>query len=260
MITKIVTFIFFFSSVLVAQNVSESDSTLKSIESLYNSGQYVSAELDARRLHEEHGLADSTKVQIEKWIAFSLIAQGKTSLAKERFITLLTIDSNFELDPILTSPKIMTAFNDAKTQYLALRKSSQDSARTTLMLQEQINSVTYRSIVFPGWEQLHTGRTTTGYFFLGAGVASLGAGVTCEVLRAGAKDDYANAVVASDITSKYNLYNRYRKAEIYSFITFAVLYLASEIDVFTPSSTPHVSLQSAGNGKAITAVAFTVPF
>ena len=96
------------------------DSSLKQIEALYNSAQYVTAELEARRLYEEMDLTDSARVQIEKWVAFSLIAQGKSSIARERFVTLLSINPDFELDPVLTSPKILSVFYEAKTKFLSL--------------------------------------------------------------------------------------------------------------------------------------------
>ena len=50
----------------LGQNGVQVDSTLKEIETLYNSAQYVVAELEARRLYEEAELSDSAQVQMEK--------------------------------------------------------------------------------------------------------------------------------------------------------------------------------------------------
>jgi hypothetical protein len=233
-----------FVTTLCAQHTTSVDSTLRAIELLYNNARYVDAELESRRLSEAPLLTDSAKVEIEKWIAFSLIAQGKPSFARERFVQLLTINPDFDLDPVLTSPKILTVFNDAKANYLSRKRVQQDTVKS---VHRSFRGMTYRTAIFPGWEQLYQGRTTSGSIFLGAGLAALGAGVTFEILRAKAREEYLNARTPSVIASKYNSYNSYRKAELYSFIGFAVVYFASEIDVFTISETSPVAIHPSGN-------------
>ncbi|MBI2429161.1 MAG: hypothetical protein HYV29_10270 [Ignavibacteriales bacterium] len=221
---KIVFLLPVFSSVLISQNAATVDSTLREIETLYNSARYVDAELESRRLREELSLSDSVKVLIEKWIAFSLIAQGKTVPARERFVELLSLRPDFELDPVLTSPKILSVFNDARVKYLSCLRSRKKKKKI----------------------DMH-GRTTTGSIFLGAGIATLGSGITFEILRANAREEYLKATNTSDIASKYSVYNSYRKTEIYSFIGFAVIYVASEIDVFTTSTSPDIAIRHSYN-------------
>lgn len=210
------------------------DSTLNEIELAYISGQYLSAELEARRLLETSGLRDSVKVQLEKWIAFSLIAQGKSGAAKDRFIAIFHLDESFTLDPILTSPKILFVFNEARSAFAMRRRSD------TLRTQQQSNGsmerrITYRTVLFPGWEQLHQGRTNAGYFFVSTGIISLTSGVVFEVLRSNARKEYLNATTLSEISSTYSTYDSYRKGEIYSFTAFAAVYLLSEADIFLNS-------------------------
>ncbi len=227
------------------------DSTLKEIELFYVNGQYLSAELEARRMSEETNLNDSVKVQIEKWIAFSLIAQGKSSLAKDRFIALLTIDGTFELDPILTSPKILYVFNDARVKYQSIKKNIKADSVQSAAQQQQFyrSSISYRTIIFPGWEQFHQGREISGYIFSGAGAVTLISGIACELLRSNARDEYRNAKTPAEISAKYDTYNNYRKAEIYSFTAFIVIYLASEVDVFTQSDVSISPTYSLNHGS-----------
>jgi hypothetical protein len=240
-------FLFISCSVLLnAQNGSVT-SALMDIESLYTNGQYLSAELEARRMYEQTGLNDSTKVQLEKWIAFSLIAQGKSSIAKERFVALLNIDGTFELDPILTSPKILSVFNDARVKFISQRKNAAiDSTQRQMEY-----SVTYRTICFPGWEQFYQGRTAQGYIYGGAAVVTLTSGIVFEFLRSNARKEYLAATSASDISSKYDSYNSYRKGEIYSFTAFALVYIVSEIDVFTAAGISLQSKYSANQGSQL---------
>lgn len=253
----ILLFLAVFSANGLAQVVSR-DSTLTAIESLYNSGQYLFAELEARRTLEEPDLNDSTKVQIEKWIAFSLIAQGKSAIAKERFILLFRIDDAFELDPVLTSPKILSVFNDAKSKFIAQKKSAPpDTTSLSVEHSTESSTISFRTIVFPGWEQIHQNRTGSGYMFLGAGAVTLASGFAFEFLRSGAREDYLQASSVSEISSKYDTYNTYRKAEIYSFTAFALIYIVSEIDVFTGSN---MNIQSAYSIRGGNQMVFTVRF
>ena len=223
-------FILFLPKLLVAQSNSV-DSTIRAIELSFESGAYISAELDARRVLEVPGIIDSTRVLAEKWIAFSLIAQGKSSLAKDHFAVLLRLNPQFELDPVLTSPKILAVFNETKTYLLASLKSRD----TNSVGQLQTGAISFRTVVFPGWEQFHTNRSGPGYFFLGGGIATLGAGIVFEVLRSSARSEYLSATTSAAIDSKYSRYNRYYKAEIIAFSAFAAVYIASEIDIFSNS-------------------------
>jgi hypothetical protein len=86
--------------------------------------------------------------------------------------------------------------------------------------------------MFPGWEQIHQGRSETGYWLMGVGIVSATTTVVCEVLRSNARAEYLKATTLPEISSKYNSYNSYRKAEYISFAAFAFTYLLSEADVF----------------------------
>ena len=222
-----------FAEALVAQP-SSIDSTFRAIEVSFESGSYIGAELDARRVLEVGGIQDSTRVIAEKWIAFSLIAEGKPSLAKDHFLTLLRINPQFDLDPVLTSPKILAVFNEVKTHYMASTKLKDTISVGGL---RQSPAISFRTMIFPGWEQLHSDRSTSGYLFLGGGIATLGSGIIFEVLRSSARSDYLSATTSSAIESKYSRYNKYYKAEIVAFSAFALVYLASEIDVFAGAIT-----------------------
>jgi hypothetical protein len=224
--------VLFLSESVVAQS-NNVDSTFGAIELSFESGSYVTAELEARRVLELPGIIDSTRVLAEKWIAFSLIAQGKPSLAKDHFAALLRINPQFELDPVLTSPKILAVFNETKTYQTASLISKDTSAVHQL---RQAPAISFRTVIFPGWEQLHMNRLTSGYLFLGGGIGTLGAGIVFEALRSSARNDYLSATTSAAIESKYSRYNKYYKAEIFAFSAFAVLYIASEIDVFTNSA------------------------
>jgi hypothetical protein len=205
-------------------------STLQTIETLYNTGSYLTAEMEARRLLEYSALNDSIRVTVHKYIAFSLIAQGKSELAKEHFMSMFKLAPDYDLDPVYTSPKILVVFKETQQHFLSSKKPEKDTVRGPVLIERPV--ITYRTIIFPGWEQLHQDRKTAGTLFLGAGITTLGAGIAFEFLRSSARRNYLSATHASEFDEKYDIYNRYYRAEIFSFVAFAIVYIASEIDVF----------------------------
>jgi hypothetical protein len=228
------------------------------IDSLYNSGSYLNAEVEARRLLEYANLSDTAYAEIHKYIAFSLIAQGKSELAKERFAMLLSIYPTYSLDPVLTSPKILIIFNEAKRAFLSSKKPTQETIKIPIDVGN--SPISYRSILFPGWEQLHTGRKMSGIIFLSAGILTLGSGITFEFLRINARQDYLTENNPSEFDGKYKTYNRYYKAETASFVAFAITYIASEFDVFTAFNNPAIIVQSNLHPGGCTGITFALKF
>jgi len=247
--------LFLLESVLAQSN--DVDSTFRAIELSFESGSYISAELEARRVLELPGINDSARVIAEKWIAFSLIAQGKPSLAKDHFAALLRLNLQFELDPVLTSPKILAVFNETKRYHIAYLKSRDTSAVNQV---RQTAPISFRTVIFPGWEQLHTNRSTSGYLFLGGGIGTLGAGIVLEVLRSSARNEYLSATSSAAIESKYSRYNKFYKAEIFAFSAFAVVYIASEIDVFTNSEYYSLSFSPSSSSTAGSSLSLRIRF
>ncbi len=253
----IVLFLLFTAESAFAQSNSI-DSTFRSIESLFESGSYVNAEVEARRLVEVPNISDSVRIVAEKWIAFSLVAQGKSSMAGDHFALLLKLNPQFELDPILTSPKILAVFNETKAHLTLHRKLEADSVAVPSL--RQTMEVSFRTIVFPGWEQIHTNRTAAGYLFLGGGIATLGAGIAFEFLRSSARSEYLSATTPPTIEAKYSTYNKYYKAEAYAFSAFAIVYIASEIDVFGHANSASLSFEPSGPSNRSNNLSLSVKF
>jgi len=230
-----------YSTITVAQNGSLRTSFLI-IDSLYNSGSYLRAEVEARRMLEYANLNDTAYAEIHKYIAFSLVAQGKIEFAKEQFTKLLTLQPAYSLDPVLTSPKILAIFIEVKQAFLSSKKPQQETK--IIPLKEERSSTSFRTVLFPGWEQLNRGRKTSGIIFGSLGIVTMGGGITFEFLRSSARQNYLNEKDPLKIDDKYKIYNSYYKAEIASFVAFALTYIASEIDVFTTTDNPSMNVMS----------------
>jgi hypothetical protein len=227
------------------------DSTIQRVDSLYTSGAFSRAELEARRLLENDMLSDSVRTLAEQWVAFALVAQERPDLGKEHFTAILRRHPSYELDPILTSPKILKVYNEAKATFRTQPQGGPSQGSPEVNPSAEI---TYRTILFPGWEQLYHGRTTVGAVFLGAGIVTLGSGIALEFKRSAARSEYLAATTPEDIESRYETYNRTRKAEMWAFAAFAAVYIASEVEVLTHGPSLSLSLRPAdprGQGPGV---------
>jgi hypothetical protein len=212
-----------------AQNHAVADSLLHRVVQLYDEGSYITAEIEGRRLLEQEGLSDSIHVQAEKYIAFSLIAQDKSQSAAPHFRTILQLDSTFNLDPQLISPKIISVFQQTREKYFNERLQLPERELRPVVSRQ----ISFRAIAFPGWEQLYQGRQGIGYTFLSLGVASLVSTIYCDFQRRSLRDSYLQASTTELAVDRYKKYNGYYKAELYSAALFVLTYLVSEVEVFT---------------------------
>jgi hypothetical protein len=195
---------------------------------MYRGGQYLGAEVEARRYLERGPLPDSARVVAEQLIAFSLVAQAQEAAAVDHFAAILAIDSSYSLDPFFTSPKILRAFEIAHQQFHA-PEGGEDLPRV-LPPPDAPPAPSFRLLLFPGWDQLHQGKGTKGIFLLGAGVACAASAITFGALQRSARDEYLAAGTPEEAAALYESYDRYTKAEYYSVAAFVLVYAYSAFD------------------------------
>jgi hypothetical protein len=243
------------TATLHAQSSVRIDSLLTLVRDLYEQGSYLSSEVEARRILDNRSLPDTSRVRAEQYLAFSLVAQAKNAGAVEHFVTILKMDSTFSLDPILTSPKILSVFAEARRQFGSLHIS--DSPRLKSPQGATGYAVTFRTVLFPGWEQAYQGRTIKGYTLIGAGILSLGATLYCDRERRSAEDEYLAANTPDLAASKYTRYNNFHKAEYYSLGAFLAIYVYSQLDAFLDLP-PHLDPSISQTGSSVQ-LTFHVP-
>jgi hypothetical protein len=64
---------------------------------------------------------DRERIDAHKTMAFAYMAFPKKREARQQFCNILTVDPTFELDPVMTPPKILTVFQEASKKCLLSR-------------------------------------------------------------------------------------------------------------------------------------------
>ncbi|MCK4255835.1 hypothetical protein KAX35_03020, partial [candidate division WOR-3 bacterium] len=85
------------------------------LDSLYAAGNYLAVIEEGNRLFEDTTLTLEQRIDIHKKLASSYVAIGSERLAKLDFLEAFFLDHDLELDPRLTSPKVMRVYMEAKS-------------------------------------------------------------------------------------------------------------------------------------------------
>lgn len=202
-------------------------------------------------LAEIETFSSQEQPRIYQYAAFRRFQQGETLQAEEFFWKLLEIDPTYNLDPLITPPKVLALFQKTKVRYL-------ENLQQRLQQLEQSLSYSpapWRSLVFPGWEQWRRGYHAKGALWAGAGVVCA-AGIVQAVIRTGqVKKDYENAIEPDGIRARYRDYNRLYQSQFYWSYAFIGVWLSSHIDAlfFSPLKSPRqISLNLDPTYPAIT--------
>jgi tetratricopeptide (TPR) repeat protein len=95
---------------------------------LYDNTQYQEAMQKLLQAIKVKGVSRKDIVEIYKYMGFIYIAQGNNDNAKKSFENLLKVDPSFEMNPLLTSPKLLDFFNKVRDE---IRKKDQVLMRHT---------------------------------------------------------------------------------------------------------------------------------
>ena len=211
---------------------SEIDPTVKEIQQKYEAGDVAGAELTAlKALNKRDNFQSPELVEIHKYLALCYIARGERQDAVDEFVAVLKINPQFRFRRQVTSPKVISVFDEALREFqnfLALRRDN-----PPLEADVRWRSAAVRSIIFPGLGQLHKGDKRKGYIFTGVGIASISGLIFTQIMYSKAHEDYLDAEEIQDIEKKYEDFNTYYKLRNSTAILSAAIYLYNIYDCIT---------------------------
>ena len=212
---------------------------------------------------------DLKEIYLMKGIAHYSLQEDDA--AERSFINILQIDTSYVLDSSKTSPKIIAFYSDVKENYLErLRLRNQNIVIDTLVvtkvvpdyeMQDRIKYSIARSVVLPGWGHIYNGEKTKGILLTTFSIAALGASVYLWFETNNKESDYLQEKNVPQIADKYDEYNFFYKMRNISILTYAVIWIYSQIDLlffsdFDKNENPGTSYLPEVNINPLTGINF----
>jgi hypothetical protein len=187
---------------------------LSDLQTLYEEGKYFVVIDRAQEALKDTNLTSQDRAGIHTILAFCYVALDKKALAKLEFLSALAITPDLELDPVLTSPKIMKVFREAKSTFKLLTPKEEK----TIKLKKN-----FIAFLAPGFWDIKNNHKKRGYLLLGWSSMSIaGAGISyylCEKYH----KEYLNE--REKIEEKYQAYSFWYKCIWYSLGSLGLTYI-----------------------------------
>lgn len=228
---------FFIFSTVFAQ-----ESDYGRIKKEYESFEYENVIRLSDNFVKQTGIADSVLADVYLMRAVSFYSVGDEISARVSFTEILKIDKNYSPNPAEISPKLISIFNEVKTEYMKSiepPKIESDSLKQVLdspeFLNEQMRQSILRNIALPGWGQLYKETNAKGFILSTASTANL-AGMLYFIISTNKKEnEYLNETNKTLIQQKYDDYNRSYKTRNILIFSYAALWIYSQIDLLLSS-------------------------
>ncbi len=176
----------------------------------YEDGSFEAAELAALRgLREAADLDELDKIKFHVILGFVYVARDQNDAGRQEFFHVLTVNPAYELDPVMTSPKILDIFRQARADYM-LRVASEPAIYRMPQADVRL-AASWRSLVLPGWGQFYKQQPVKGSAIIAAQILSLGALIFMQTEVNRRHDDYLK-IRAYDDPNVDDRYSEYRRS------------------------------------------------
>jgi len=171
---------------------------------------------------------------------FSLQDEGQAQIS---FRAILNIDTTFNLDSSKTSPKIISFFNNVKSKYLTslskekeLRLARQDSLKSSQInleesAEENLRKAMIRSLILPGLGHFYMGEKSKGIILTSFSTISLGSMIYFIIDANKKENEYRSETDPNLRPVRYTDFHNSTKLRNFSIITFAAIWIYSQIDI-----------------------------
>ncbi len=221
---------------LVSSKLSGDEATQDSINKailLYDDGNYQESIRILEFASKDTMLTLDEELSARTYLAFSYVALGKRTDAKEQFISIIKKQEGFSLNPEFVSPKIIEVFKEAKKM---VKEPNTENIITIREKPPGIARCLVQSSLFPGWGQMSRGDSRKGKFLIGTFSVSVAALALSHLAYLSAENSYIHAETQSDIEHQYSRYNfAYKTRYVMMQVSFLVwLYSITDILLTEP--------------------------
>lgn len=217
-------------------------------------------------------IGDSTRIDLYLMRAVSFYAVGNEALARTNFENILRIRKTFTPDVTKVSSKIIVLFNEVKTEFLRVNPmeatTPEDVAKILNLAAEkesQLKNASVKNLFVPGWGQTALGATTKGILMGGLSTANLAAMIYYVFDTNKKEDAYLKETNKLLVDQKYSSYNSSYKTRNVLIVTYAALWIYSQIDLhFFNNTLPDPELQNQSSSlipqrENFVSISFRIP-
>ncbi len=220
---------------------------LQAIEQSFKSFKYQEViTLSESVVSQQDQHPDSILLPVLRMRTIAFYSLGDSRNAVNNYLEILRRQPDFRFDPLRTSPKIIDYFTNIRENFLD-RQSTADTSSTippvTTVAQPFPRGAIMRSLLLPGWGQLHQGNKTKGWIFATLGAASLSGAIYFAIDTRDKADQYLAITDPTRFDAAYDEYNAaYQKRNVL-FTAFSLVWLYSQIDLL------YITGNRSGDGR-----------
>ncbi|RPI75239.1 MAG: hypothetical protein EHM47_03170 [Ignavibacteriales bacterium] len=201
-------------------------------------------EISDSLLADKENFSNPDLIEIYRMRGISHYALLDDSKARLSFIEILRIDSSYALDPSFTSPKIITFYGDVKKEYLTSIEGKEEQViitkHDTIVVREKYRDTTseynlkqalIRSLIMPGTGHLYLDSNIKSWMMTFLSVASIGTGIYFMIDANEKERLYLQETNINETAEKYNDFNFSYRMRNLAIISFAALWVYSQLDL-----------------------------
>jgi hypothetical protein len=222
------------------------------LQFLYNDIKFEEVISLGQKLFKESALDKNNLIRVHKYVALSFYNIGKQDSSRSHFYSLLSINPDFDLDPVNTSPKILFFYNTIKENFL--KNNANKIAlpyKSYIFVEDTRPSAALRSLILPGWGQNYKGQQNKGYLFGGAFLGAALSTTISFIFEKDLKDKYLTEDSPLKIKSRYTDYNNMSKTRRISQYTAIGIWALSVADALFTDYTPEIEANENYLGLAL---------
>jgi TM2 domain-containing membrane protein YozV len=228
----IILLVFLVSSISNAQEVSYGR-----LKQMYENFEYENVLKYSEQLITSGNLTDSLKINVHLMRAKILYKSENDTASRKSFESILVINKNYTPDQSQISPKLISIFNEVKTEYIRRNPDIVQPGDSTKTIDQFkfteplfIKNAIVKNILLPGLGQIQFGQPTKGWITASLFTINLGAMIYSIIDTKSKENAYLNEANELQIQPRYDEYNKAYKTRNVLIISCAAVWLYSQLD------------------------------
>lgn len=244
------------------------EGTYDKAKKLFENFEYDEMIRESDRLIENGNISDSLLIELHMMRANIFYSKSEDQLTRKSFESILKIRKIYSPDPAVTSPKLIAIFNEVKADYIrknpdVIQPLDSTVSKPEIKYQKQFPEVSavVKNLFVPGLGQIHHGNNTKGWLSTIASVISFGGAVYYTFDANKKQNDYLKETNPTLMQQKYDDFSKSYKLRNTFILTYAVIWIYSQIDLlFFSQSPPASGLIYLDANRNNIQLSFNIPF